>query len=181
MPEPLSLDPDLIRAARQQLTSRYATGVEQVLWDMHKFPMHDLDAVARVLEAPGAAESAPDDRATATDIGAAFLLLMVARLDADRMEAALFDRALEMGMEYEQIAAVLDLPGSEAARRRHREVRARAQTATALGPRPFDEPISQRRPRAQAGRQRAGEAGDRLRQAARQARPPDPGAAAAGD
>ncbi|QXJ21850.1 hypothetical protein AGRA3207_002752 [Actinomadura graeca] len=182
-------DPDLVRAARRHLTSRYASGVEAVLWEMHKHPMHDLDAVGRVLESEtgpsatdddgtasddGAGDTAGDEGtrrpagpASAMDVGAAFMVLLAARQDTDRLEAALFGRALHLGLGYEQIAAVLGLPDARTARRRHEEILDRARAPSAGRRAPLDERSAQRRARDLAVRRRAEETAQRADEAAR--------------
>ncbi|TDD85158.1 hypothetical protein [Actinomadura rubrisoli] len=160
-------DPDLVRAARQHLTSRFATGVEAVLWEMHKHPMHDLDAVTRALR------DRPEDEQAGTttmDLGAAFLVLSAARLDVDRLEAALFERALELGLDYEQVAAVLELPDADTARQRHRRMARRAEAPTDERPPPPAGPGSERRVRGELARHRADEAAERARAAGRRRR-----------
>jgi hypothetical protein len=132
LPEP---DPALLRAAREHLTSRYAQGVEAVLWEMRKHPMHNLDAVARVLDTDHRPEAEAADGVSAMDIGAAFLVLMAARSDVDRLEAGLFDRALAAGVGYEQLAAVLGLDDADIVRERHRRLRKQAGPGAA-GPKP---------------------------------------------
>ncbi|MFG2001173.1 hypothetical protein ACGFNU_18710 [Spirillospora sp. NPDC048911] len=173
-------DPDMVRAARHHLTSRYATGVAAVLWEMHKHPMHDLDAITQVLKAArgddtdtaqGSQEESEDPpEADAMDVGAALLLLAAVRLDVDKLEAGLFDRALELGMNYEQIASTLDLRDAEAARRRHKSLNRRARVpADEVEPVQFggtDERVA----RGSAAAQRAAEAAARTEQLERRRR-----------
>ncbi|WP_067453193.1 hypothetical protein [Actinomadura macra] len=173
-------DPDLVRAARRHLTSRYASRVEAVLWEMHKHPMHDLDAVSRVLRShqepsdiwsesddDGASDGVlaegrtPPGSATAMDVGAAFMVLLAARQDVDQLEAALFEQGLGLGLGYEQIAAVLDLPDAEAARIRREALADRVRASETDHVNPLDERSAQRGARDQAARQRAGEAARR--------------------
>lgn len=97
--------PDTVTASRRHLTTGYASGVDRLLWDMDKRPMPDLDAVRAVVAA-----SQADKPVDALDIGAAVILLLEMRLELDCLEADVLDAALDSGLGFESLAAVLELP-----------------------------------------------------------------------
>jgi 2-hydroxychromene-2-carboxylate isomerase len=109
--------PQLVTAARQHLTERYAAGVYQVLWQTEQRPMPDPDAVKAVIAADGGADP--------LDIGSALLLVQAIRMGLDQLEYDLFEAAREAGITDAAIAAVLGLPDEAAARARQRWLTAR--------------------------------------------------------
>lgn len=117
--EPPAPSPETVVAARRHLTSRYASGVDRLMWDLEKRLLPDAVAVKAVIAA--------GSRAEALDIGAALLLVQQARLDLDCAEYDLFEAAETIGVRHEAIAAVLELPDSAAAGERQRWLRARRE------------------------------------------------------
>jgi hypothetical protein len=168
--EPPAPSPETATASRRHLTSRYADGVDRLMWDLEKRLLPDADAVRAVIEAGAKAE--------ALDIGAALVLVQATRLDLDRAEYDLFEAAEAMGMQHEAIAAVLDLPDSAAAGKRQRWLRARSElphaeagvSPAAHPPGTHGEAAARARRRAQQARSRAAEAAGRKRQLNRRAR-----------
>jgi hypothetical protein len=102
----------MVAAARRQLTGRYATGVDRLLWETEKRPMPDPDAVAAVIAAA--------DHAEPLDIASALVLSQEARLSLDHLEHDLFEAARAAGITAAAIAAVLELPGETAVQARRR-------------------------------------------------------------
>jgi len=113
----------MVRAARAHLTSRFGKGVESLLWETREYPLPDVDAIAKVIAVirGGLGDGPPDS----TDLGAALVVLQAARLDMDRLEVDLLDAVHEAGLEWAQIAAVLELPDAAAAEERYAKLRPR--------------------------------------------------------
>jgi hypothetical protein len=109
----------MVNASRRHLTERYASGVDQLLWETEKRLIPDLDAIKSVTDA------AASGQAEGLDMGAALVLVQAARLALDRLEGELFEASHAMGMRSEAIAAVLDLPDGAAADKRQRWLEAR--------------------------------------------------------
>lgn len=156
--EPPAPDPGLVRAAREHLTSRYARGVDTVLWEANRRPLSDHDAIKAVItsagrECPGAPSDGPRGDARTrgsaggpadgaagppdgTDLAAALLLVHALRLDADRLECDLLSTARGSGMTWESIAALLELPTAGHAERRYERLLARRELPVAEVPAP---------------------------------------------
>lgn len=96
----------MVEAARTHLTGKYSQGVAQMLWETDRYPLPDLQAVQAVL-----AMVARPQGVTGPDLAAALVLVQAARLTVDRLEADVTQAAREAGLSWEQLAAVLDLPG----------------------------------------------------------------------
>ena len=165
--EPPAPDPDMVTASRRHLTSEYASGVERLFWELEKRPMPDLGAIGAVVSAHEAGQ--PVD---ALSVGAALVLLQSMRLELDSLEASVFDAAASGGLNFESVAAVLDLPDADAAqargdylRSRREMTRAAAQLGSALETREARSAAAARAA-AQAGR-RADDAAIRAASAAR--------------
>ena len=107
---------EMVEAARNHLTGKYARGLDQVLWESDKYPLPDLEAVRAVLAV------VHNQTATGPDLAAALVLVQAARLTADRLEADVIQAAREAGISWAQLASVLDLPGGEAAGKRYRNM-----------------------------------------------------------
>jgi hypothetical protein len=130
--QPQAPEPDMVTAARRHLSSEFAQGVDRLLWDLEKRPMPDLDAVNAVI---GAARRS-DRPVEALSIGAALVLLQSLRLELDVLEADVFGAALESGVGYDSLAAVLDLPDPDAAQTRERYLKVRRELPRAPAPAP---------------------------------------------
>ncbi|MFB4320618.1 hypothetical protein ACA361_41645 [Actinomadura sp. 21ATH] len=113
-----------MRYARAYLTSRYATGVHEVLWEARERPMPDGDAVDAVLTASDHSRRGAGEPLGLMDVAAALVVLSAIRLGLDRAEARLLDTAQSSGMNVEQIAAILDRSTEEAGEH-HRSIKAR--------------------------------------------------------
>jgi hypothetical protein len=150
--------PALVRAARTHLTSRFARGVEALLWDSCKRPLADTDAITAGIQAAEAGV------ASGLDMAAALVSAQALRLDVDGLEYRLIVAAQQAGLGFEEIAAVLDLPSAEAAKRYYDWLSQRAAL-------PVDEidlepdPGSNPRQRAERAGRRAGQAAERARKA----------------
>lgn len=107
---------EMVEAARNHLTGKYARGLNQVLWESDKYPLPDLEAVRAVLAV------VHNQAATGPDLAAALVLVQAARLTVDRLEADAIQAAREAGISWEQLASVLDLSGGEAAGKRYRDM-----------------------------------------------------------
>lgn len=116
--------PETVRAARAHLTRRFGRGVEALLWQEHHHPLPDVEAVAKAIAAIRAAHT-HEQPPTVTDLGAALVVLQAARLDMDRLEADLIAAVREAGLDWAQIAAVLELPDAAAAQERFEKLRPR--------------------------------------------------------
>jgi hypothetical protein len=110
---------DAVSAARAHLTGRYAAGGEALLWQTDQRPLPDPAAIRAVIRAAASGE------ATGADITAGFVVTISARLDLDRLEAGLFEAALEAGLSWEAVAAALSLPSADSARDRYNGLSAR--------------------------------------------------------
>ncbi|CNF13994.1 Uncharacterised protein [Mycobacterium tuberculosis] len=121
----------MVRAARAHLTRRFGKGVDALLWQEHHHPLPDTDAVAKTIVAVRAAHADGQQPPDPTDLGAALLVLQAARLDMDRLEADLLAAVHEAGLNWEQIAAVLELPDAAAARERFEKLRPRLDAPVA--------------------------------------------------
>ena len=139
--------PEMVRTARAYLTSHYAAGADQVLWDLTEHPLPDLDAIDAVVAASDRAQRGPSEQPQPMEVAAALVVLGAARLDMDQTEARLLDAAQASTMGWEQIAAILGLTVEEA-EERHRQLKPRLDepTARVLPPRPYGQPTH--RPRA---------------------------------
>jgi hypothetical protein len=126
--------PETVRAARAYLTPRYATGADQVLWELMEHPLPDLDAIDAVLAASDRAQRGPGDQPLMA-VAAALVVLGAARLEVDQTEARLLDAAQASAMGWEQIAAILGLTVEET-EERHRQLKPR-----------LDEPVAHAQPR----------------------------------
>lgn len=102
--------PQLVAAARQHLSKRYAAGVDQVLWDAEKRPMPDPAAVRAVITA--------GSRAEPLDIASALVLVQVIRQGVDVLEYELFEAVHAVGITDAAVAAVLGLSDEAAAQAR---------------------------------------------------------------
>jgi hypothetical protein len=143
-----------VTAARRHLTSRYADGVHQLLWELEKRLMPDAEAVQAVLSL-----ASGQNLADALDVGAAMVVIQAMRLELDVLEADVLDAAQVSGVSPESVAAVLELPGADAAEQRHQLLRARRRLARA----------TTRQPAPDASGDGAREAADRAGRRARQA------------
>jgi hypothetical protein len=141
--------PEMVRTARAYLTSRYAVGVDQVLWDLTEHPLPDLDAIDAVVADSDRAQRGYGDQPQPMEVAAALVVLGAARLEVDQTEARLLDAAQASAMGWEQIAAILGLTVEEA-EERHRQLKPRLDEPVAQvhPPRPDDPPVH--RPRAAA-------------------------------
>ena len=119
--------PETVRAARSHLARRYAEGVEELLWQEHGRPLPDVDAIAKSIDAVRSARDAGEATPPAMDLAAALVVLRAARLDMDRLEVALVEAVRDAGLDWETIAAGLDLSDGDAARRRYETLRPRAE------------------------------------------------------
>jgi hypothetical protein len=128
--EPPAPDPDMVTASRRHLTSEYAGGVERLFWELEKRPMPDLGAVGAVVSAHEAGQPV-----NALNAGAALVLLQSMRLELDALESSVFDAAAASGLNFESMAAVLDLPDADAAKAREDYLRARRDMAREFAPR----------------------------------------------
>jgi len=142
------------------LTERFAQGVDELLWEMEEQPLADLDSIRAVIAA------ASSGQAAVVDVSAALVVLQAARLDVDRLEFEAFEAGRTAGMTDEAIAAVLELPDSDAARQRHlwlrsRHAQPRAEEAQKRSGRPGEWHAAGRR------RRRAGQAANRAADSAR--------------
>ena len=118
--EPPAPDPDMVTASRRHLTSEYAGGVERLFWELEKRPMPDLGAVGAVVSAHEAGQPV-----NALSVGAALVLLQSMRLELDALESSVFAAAAVSGLNFESMAAVLELPDADAAEARGEYLRAR--------------------------------------------------------
>lgn len=161
--EPPPPPPEMVSAARQHLTARYASGVDLLLWDLEKRPMADGAAVRAVVAAQAAGH-----RLDTLDIGAALVVVQAMRLDLDLLEAAVMDAAEEAGVTADSMAAVLDLPDAAAVDDRRQLLSTRRKvprTSTATSPRqPPGEAAARAGRRAKQAADRAGEARRRREQ-----------------
>lgn len=118
--------PGLVTAARSRLAARFAHGVDEVLWQGRKLPMPDREAITKVLHA--AAQGAD---LSAEDLAAALIVSGAVRLDLDRLEADLLDAAVQYGMDWGQIASILDLSDADTARRHYHHLAVRRRQPVA--------------------------------------------------
>lgn len=150
----------MVTASRRHLTSEYAGGVERLFWELEKRPMPDLAAVGAVVSVHEAGR--PVD---ALSVGAALVLLQSLRLEIDSLEASVFDAAAAGGLNFESVAAVLELPDADAAQGRGEYLRARRDLARASAP-PAGTLPETREARSVAAAQAAAQAGRRADEAA---------------
>jgi hypothetical protein len=143
--QPQAPEPDTVTAARRHLSSEFAQGVDRLLWDLEKRPMPDLHAVNAVI----CAARRSDRPVEALSVGAALVLLQSLRLELDVLEAGVFGAALESGVGYDSLAAVLGLPDADAAQAREQYLKVRRELPRAPA-------------RASAARVQAGDAADRV-------------------
>jgi hypothetical protein len=155
-------DPDTVRAARAHLTGKYSRGVDRLMWETHKHPLADLEAVRAVIDT-----ASDGGVVNATDLGAALVLMEAMRLDVDRLEWHMLESARDAGLTWESIAAVLDLAGATEAQERHRWLESRQAEPVA----PIVPPNLSISAAAREGAERAGlrgrTAADRASEAAR--------------
>jgi hypothetical protein len=119
-----------VRAARSHLARRHAEGVEELLWQEHGRPLRDADAIAKSIDSVRRAQDAGEPTPPAMDLAAALVVLRAARLDLDRLEIALVEAVRDAGLDWEAIAAGLDLPDGDAAQRRYERLRPRSAAPT---------------------------------------------------
>ncbi|MFC4907024.1 hypothetical protein [Actinomadura gamaensis] len=93
-----------------------------MLWEAHRFPLPDVEAIARTIAAVRAAgpSGVPPDPA---DLGAALTVLRAARLDMGRLEVELLGTVHEAGLSWLQVAALLGLADAAAAEERYAKLR----------------------------------------------------------
>jgi hypothetical protein len=115
--------PQLVAAARQHLSGRYAAGVDRVLWDAEKRPMSDSAAVQAVIAA--------NSRAEPLDLASALVLVQVIRQRVDMLEYELFEAVRAAGITDAAVAAVLGLSDESAAQARQRWLSDRKAAPTA--------------------------------------------------
>jgi hypothetical protein len=161
VPEESAPGPEVVRAARQHLTDRFARGVERLLWEESKHPLPDLLAAHTVLET-----AARDTTVTRADLAAALVVLQAARLDVDHLEYDVIEAARALGMDYEQVAAALDQPNAEAARVHAERLRARRELRTDRVSEPTLKGPGATNERARRARHRADQAAKRAQEAA---------------
>ncbi|MFC4911463.1 hypothetical protein [Actinomadura gamaensis] len=111
---------DAVRASRVHTAARFAEGVDRFMWETYRRPLADTDAVEKVIAAAEAGV------AEGPDLAAALLLVQSALLDLDRLAWRVMRVVAQEGMTDETVAAVLDLPSAEAARRYAEWLRERA-------------------------------------------------------
>jgi hypothetical protein len=119
LPAVPALRADAVSGARAHLTGRYAGGGEALLWQTDQRPLPDPAAIRAVIRAAARGE------ATGADFTAGFIVAISARLDLDRLEAGLFEAALEAGLSWEAVAVALSLPSADSARNRYNDLSAR--------------------------------------------------------
>ncbi|HEU5161483.1 MAG TPA: hypothetical protein VFU43_31115 [Streptosporangiaceae bacterium] len=85
--------------------------MDQYLWEAYKRPLGDVDAIGKAVNAAEAGA------ASGPDLAAALVLVQAALLDLDRLAHRAIVAAHREGLSDEAIAAVLDLPSAEDARR----------------------------------------------------------------
>jgi hypothetical protein len=105
---------DALRAARTWLTSRYATGVDRVLWETSERPMDDTLAIRTVISAVRAGS-----QADALDVGAALIAFCELCQGIDRLEAGLLEAARQVDMDWAAIGAIMGISPAEAEQRYH--------------------------------------------------------------
>lgn len=101
--------PTMVRLARAHLTARYATGVDAFVWEARQHPMPDHSAIQAVIAASDRAQRGAGEPPPATDVAAALVTLSAIRLELDQTEARLLTTAQMSGLDFAQIAAILDL------------------------------------------------------------------------
>lgn len=151
----------MVTASRRHLTSEYAGGVERLFWELEKRPMSDLDAVGAVVSAYEAGQAVD-----ALSVGAALVLVQSMRLGLDSLEASVFDAAAAGKLNFESLAAILELPDADAAESRGEHLRARRDLAQASPQTPQAMPMKTREERSAAALYAAEEAGRRADEAA---------------
>jgi hypothetical protein len=104
--------------------------VEELLWQEHGRPLPDVDAIAKSIDSVRRAQDAGEPTPLAMDLAAALVVLRAARLDMDRLEVTLVEAVRDAGLDWEAIAAGLDLPDGDAARRRYEKLRPRSDAPT---------------------------------------------------
>ncbi|MCW2898899.1 MAG: putative lexA DNA-binding domain protein [Streptosporangiaceae bacterium] len=119
-------DPEMVRAARGRLSSRFSTGVDALLWEEHKRPMPDDHALLALMSVMDGGTDRRFPTPDAIDFGAALLVLQALHLDLDRLEARLLTHIFKAGLDWDGIAAVLSLADAESARTRFEEKLERA-------------------------------------------------------
>lgn len=97
-----------------------------MLWHEHGRPLPDIEAITKSIAAVHRARDAGEPTPPALDLAAALVVLRAARQDMDQLEVALIEAVRAAGLEWEAIAAGLELPDGDAARRRYEELRPRA-------------------------------------------------------
>jgi hypothetical protein len=119
--------PETVHAARSHLAGRHAEGVEELLWQEHGRPLPDVEAITKSIASVHRARDAGEPTPTAMDLTAALVVLRAARQDMDRLEVALIEAVREAGLEWDAIAAGLELPDGDAARKRYEKLRPHAE------------------------------------------------------
>ncbi|GAA3972727.1 hypothetical protein GCM10023085_63890 [Actinomadura viridis] len=144
--------PAQVQKARAYLTPRYATGVDEVLWEARERPMPDHDAIDAIITASVRARRGAADHPDLVEVAAALVVLGAVRLNLDQTEARLLNTAQASGMSFDQIAAIFGL-SAEAALERYRRLKPRLDVPAAPPPPPLprrttvrDEPSRLRRP-----------------------------------
>jgi hypothetical protein len=107
--------PDMVHAARARLAGRFATGVDALLWEAVRQPMHDAQAISSLVASARGGNDGPPPGAL--DFGAALIVLAALRLDIDRLEAELVDAIRDAGLDWEFIATTLRVTVPQAAKR----------------------------------------------------------------
>lgn len=159
-PDPPAPVPDIVVASRRHLSDKYASGVDQLFWELEKRPMPDTAAIQSVLAQSAASGTSEAEPADALDIGAALVLVQAMRLDLDLLEADVLDAAADAGVPPESVAAVLELKDAGAAEQRRQWLREKRKLPRAVVPPPGFEPVPEN------NRQAASRAGRRANQAA---------------
>jgi hypothetical protein len=149
----------MVTASRRHLTSEYADGVERLFWELEKRTMPDLGAVGAVVSAHEAGQAVD-----ALSVGAALVVLQSMRLELDSLEASVFDAAASGGLNFESVAAVLDLPDANAAQTRGDYLRARREMTRAVAQLGWE--LETREARSAAAARAAAQAGRRADDAA---------------
>ncbi|GAA2603202.1 hypothetical protein SMC26_03395 [Actinomadura fulvescens] len=144
MPAP---QPRMVRAARDYLTPRFASGVDAVLWEIIEHPLPDLDAIDAVNTASARTQSGAGDPPEPMAVAAALVVLGAARLDLDQTEARLLNTAQASGMDWQQIVAILGLTADQA-EERYRQLKPRLDEPAADTPPPHISGRPSHRPRA---------------------------------
>ncbi|MFG2006722.1 hypothetical protein ACGFNU_47010 [Spirillospora sp. NPDC048911] len=132
--------PEMVHAARDYLTPQYASGIDAVLWEIIAHPLPDLDAIDAVNTATARAQAGTGEHPEPMAVAAALVVLRAVRLELDQTEARLLNTAQSSGLDWQQIAAILDL-SAEQAEERHRRLKPRLdEPAADINPPRFGPP-----------------------------------------